>query len=197
MILSSNIKVVLSNIIGLIQFDPSAFLKAYVAYELARVKTAVKDKNCLKSILLQEMITDMALSLNLAQLFRSYIKFVEKSGLKPGFETRNFPYLVKKFCEWEIDFSKVTITASFNKIGFQMVPSQLECEQALDYVDGAEIIAMSVLAAGYLRPAVAIDYLTNLPGISGLVVGVSDERHAIETFRLLKQTFSSVLNETC
>jgi hypothetical protein len=195
MIFSSNVKVLLSNTSGLLRFDPSSLLRTYVAYEMARIKDAAKNKTCLKSILLHEIITDMALALNLEELFESYIKFVEKSGVRPGFETRNFAYLVNKFSEWNIDFSRVTITSSFNKIGFQMDPSKTECERALDRVHGAEVIAMSVLAAGYLKPAEAATYLANLPKINGVVVGVSNERQSIETFPLLKQTFGSKANK--
>ena len=187
MIFSSNIKVILPNISGLIQFNPSSFLKVYVAYEMTRIKNAIKGQNCLKSILLHEIITDMALALNLKQLFKDYIKFVEKSDVRPGFETRNFASLVKKFSEWNIDFSKITITASFNKIGFQMDPSKDECERALAQVHDAEVIAMSILAAGYLSPLEAVTYINQLEGITGVVVGVSKEGHAINTFRLLGQ----------
>jgi hypothetical protein len=48
---------------------------------------------------------------------------------------------------------------------------------------------MSILAAGYLKPIQAIDYIANLEGISGLVVGVSAENQAIETFNLLRKRF--------
>ena len=186
-VFSSNIKVVLPNIIGLAQFDPSSFLKVYVAYEMSRVKNALKGQNSLKSILLHEIITDMALALNLEKLFKSYIKFVENSGVRPGFETRNFAALVKKFSEWNIDFSKITLTASFNKIGFQMDPSIGECEKALETVGGAEVIAMSTMAAGYLSPLEAAKYISQLEKITGVVVGVSKEQQAIETFKLLRQ----------
>jgi len=188
-VFSSNIKVVLPNIIGLIRFDPSSFLKVYVAYETLRIKNALKGQNCLKSILLHEIITDLALALNLETFFKSYIKFVDNSDIRPGFETRNFATLVKKFSEWNIDFSKITITASFNKIGFQMDPSKGECEKALKNVGGAEVIAMSTMAAGYLSPLEAVTYISQLEKITGVVVGVSKEQQAIETFKLLRQNF--------
>ena len=187
MVFSSNIKVILPNIYGLIRFNPSAFLKVYTAYELARIKKAVKGQNCLKSILLHEIITDMVLALNLEQLVKDYIKFVEKLNVRPGFETRNFAFLVKKFSEWDIDFSKINITTAFNRTGFQMDPSKDECERALTHVNGAEVIAMSVLAAGYLSPLEAVKYINQLEGISGVVVGVSKESQAIDTFKLLEQ----------
>ena len=153
MIFSSNVKVIASNVGGLLTLDPSALLKTYVAYELSRIRSVVGVNACLKSFMLHEIITDMALALNMEKLFKSYIRTVEKLKIRPGFETRNFPYLVEKFNTWNIDFNNLTLTSSFNKVGFQMCPSQSECEEALEHVRGAEVIAMSVLAAGYLNPA--------------------------------------------
>jgi hypothetical protein len=187
MIFSSNVKVIAMNLGGLLRFNPSALLRTYVAYELSRIKSSVSGNVCLKSVMLHEILTDMALALNMDQLFKSYIKFMEKSDVRPGFETRNFAYLVNKFREWNIDFSKITLTASFNKVGFQMCPSKNECEEALEYAHEAEVIAMSILAAGYLNPTEAIGYLENLQGISGIVVGVSKERQATETFKVLQE----------
>lgn len=187
MIFSTNLKVIASNLIGLIRVDPSAFLKTYISYEMGRIKSAVKGHARLKSVLIHEIITDMALGFNLDWFFKSYIQHMEKTGVRPGFETRNFAYLAKKFCEWEIDFSKIAIAAPFNKIGFQMNPSGIECEDMLESVSESEVIAMSILAAGYLKPADAIRYLANLQSINGVVVGVSNEHQATETFILLRQ----------
>ena len=66
-----------------------------------------------------------------------------------------------------------------------MNPSQAECEKALEEIPQAEIIAMSILAAGYLKPTEAIDYVRGLPNVNAIVVGVSNEQQARETFRLL------------
>jgi hypothetical protein len=68
-----------------------------------------------------------------------------------------------------------------------MCPSKLECEDALERAADAEVIAMSVLAAGYLKPSEAISYVANLEGIVGVVVGVSRESQATETFRVFKE----------
>ncbi|NLF88326.1 hypothetical protein GX563_05825 [Candidatus Bathyarchaeota archaeon] len=180
---SSNLKVLAANAGGILRFDLSALLKAYVTYELSRIN-AVKAANMhLETFMLHEIITDMALALNLKKLCQSYIAFLESKRVRPGFETRNFPYLVDKFSEWGIDFSKLTLTSSFNKVGFQMCPSQSECEEALERAKDAEVIAMSVLAAGYLKPAEAYGYIARLDGISGLVIGVSKEQQAKETFK--------------
>jgi len=190
MIFSRNAKVIALNIGGLLRFNPSALLKVYITYELSRIKSVINNNFTLKSVMLQEIITDMALALDMDQLFKSYIKFMEKSNVRPGFETRNFAYLVSKFKEWNIDFSKITLTASFNKVGFQMCPSKNECEKALEDAQEAEVIAMSILAAGYLKPTDAVGYLADLQRLSGVVVGVSKESQATETFRVLQEGFN-------
>jgi hypothetical protein len=141
----------------------------------------------LKSVLLHEIITDMALALNLDWIFKAHIEFMLKKGIKPGFETRNFAYLVSKFKDWNIEFKDVVIATPFNAVGFQMNPSKEECEKALVNVKAPCVIGMSVLAAGYLRPPEAIDYIKNLPNLKGVVVGVSKEHHARETFRFLNE----------
>jgi Uri superfamily endonuclease len=183
MIFSSNIKVLMSNVLGLLRFNLPNLMKTYVAYELSRIKSVTRSGMHLDSFMLHEIITDMALALNMEKLFKSYITYLESCNIRPGLETRNFPYLVNKFKKWHIDFSKLTITASFNKAGFQMCPSQTECEEALERASDAEVIAMSVLAAGYLKPIEAASYLKGLKGLSGIVIGVSKEQLAKQTFR--------------
>jgi hypothetical protein len=183
---SSNLKVIAQNLGGLARFNLSALMKTYVAYELSRIKSTVDRNMKLEAFMLHELVTDMALALNLDSLFRIYIDFVQKRGVRAGFETRNFPYLVNKFSEWGIDFGGLTLTSSFNQVGFQMCPTKTECEAALKRAEGAEVIAMSVLAAGYLKPAQARNYINALEGLSGAVIGVSKERQATETFRVFR-----------
>jgi hypothetical protein len=71
-----------------------------------------------------------------------------------------------------------------------MNPSKEECEKALAEYPEPTVIAVSVLAAGYLKPSEAVDYIKTLPNISGVVIGVSKEKHANETFRLFKESFA-------
>lgn len=195
-IFSRNMFSVFPSLIGILRVDPSAILRIYLIYELARIKKAGGENANLKSILLHEVITDMALALNLDWFFKSYIKLFSTSTILPGFETRNFPYLVEKFTEWHINMNEITICASFNKIGFQMNPSKIECESALQKVSGAQIIAMSTLAAGYLNLSEAMLYLANLPKIAQVVVGVSTKRQASETFKLLQRELVGTARES-
>jgi hypothetical protein len=182
---SGNLKTVGVGLKGVLTSDPMDVMKAYLSYEIIRVKASAKNRGVLRSVLLHEVITDMAIAHNLESLVKSYIKFMNDHGIEPGFETRNFSYLVNKFKEWDIDFKGIVLAAPFNKIGFYMNPSKDQCEKALADVSGSTVIMMSILAAGYLKPKEAIDYVRGLPNANAIVVGVSNEQQARETFSLL------------
>jgi hypothetical protein len=189
-VISFNVRAVATGLKAAVTMDPKALLKTYLKYEISRIKSSAGKRMNLKSVLLHEIITDMALALNLDWIFKTHIEFMLKKGIKPGFETRNFAFLVNKFKDWNIDFRDVVIATPLNAVGFQMNPSREECEKALVDVRAPSIIAMSILAAGYLKPLEAIDYIKTLPNLKGLVVGVSKEHHACETFKLfLKELF--------
>jgi hypothetical protein len=183
---TGNLKTVGVGLKGVLTSDPIDVMKAYLSYEIIRIKASAKNRGVLRSVLLHEVITDMAIALNLEGLVKSYIKFMNDRGIEPGFETRNFPYFVNKFKEWGIDFKGLVLAAPFNKIGFYMNPSKEECEKALTDVSGSTVIMMSILAAGYLNPKEAIGYVQGLPNAKAIVVGVSNERQARETFSLLR-----------
>jgi hypothetical protein len=184
-VVSFNVKAVATGLKAAATMDPKALLKTYLTYEISRIRSSAGKKMNLKSVILHEIITDMALALNLDSLFKLHIDFMVKKGMKPGFETRNFAYLVNKFKDWDIDFKDVIVATPFNAVGFQMNPSREACEKALANVGTPSIIAISILAAGYLKPPEAIDYIKTLPNLRGVVVGVSKEHHARETFKLL------------
>jgi hypothetical protein len=186
---SMNFRAMGNGVRGVVAMDPNALMRTYIFYEISRIKAAAGKKSNLTSVILHEIITEMALAFDLEWFFKSYIKFLKKRGIKPGFETRNFALLVNKFKDWNIDFEDVSITSAFNKMGFQMNPSKTACEEALRKACGADIVAMSILASGYLKPPEAIDYVRALPNLTGVVVGVSKERHARETFALLRDRY--------
>lgn len=183
---SGNVRAIVTGLKGVIRTDPVALMKTYLVYEISRIKSSAGKQANLDSVLLHEIVTDMGLALNLDWLFKSYVDFMSELGIKPGFETRNFAYLVNKFREWGIDFREIIIATPFNKVGFQMNPSRAECEKALANLPEPNIIAMSILAAGYLKPPEAIKYIGSLPNLEGVVVGVSKGQHARETFKLLE-----------
>jgi len=187
---SGNVRAVAMGLKGFLKTDPVSLMKTYLSYEISRIKISAGKQANPQSILLHEVITDMALALDLDWLFKSYVDFMSKLRVTPGFNTSNFAYLVKKFREWRIDLHNITIAAPFNKVGFQMNPSRKECEKALADILEPTVVAISILAAGYLSPPEAIDYIASLPNMKGVAVGVSKEKHARETFRLLKEKMS-------
>jgi len=174
---------------GLLRANPTSLLEAYLSYEIGRTRSSAGKHAKIKSMLLHEVIVDMALALNLEWLFRAYIDFMIKQKFTPGFNTCNFAYLVDKFRNWDIDLTRMIVAAPFNKIGFQMNPSRDESERALRSLDGPFLIAISILGAGYLRLDEAVQYVASLPNLKGTAVGISKEKHAEETFRFLMSKF--------
>jgi hypothetical protein len=189
-VVSGNLKAIATGLKAVTMMDPESLMKAYLTYEISRVKSSAGKRANLHSLLLHEIITDMAMALGLEWLFKSYVGFMLDLDMKPGFETRNFAYLVKRFKQWNIDFSDIIIASPFNMAGFQMNPSKEECEKALQDIPEQALIAMSVLAAGYLDITTAMKYVKGLSSLKGVVLGVSTEKQACQTFSLLKSTFS-------
>lgn len=137
-----------------------------------------------KAVFLHNVLTDLALSLKAQNIFEFYMDYIKDNyGIIPAFGTMNFARLMESFDEWGI--KKPLVMTSFNKIGFQMNPSREECERCLKEYD-VEVLAMSTLAAGYLKPRNAYDYLFTLPNIKSFVVGFSTKEHAMDIVNLIK-----------
>jgi hypothetical protein len=140
-----------------------------------------------KAVFLHNVLTDLALSMNSQRVFEFFIDHIKENyNAIPAFGTMNFARLVESFDEWGI--KKPLVMTSFNKAGFQMNPSREECERCLRDYD-VDVLAMSTLAAGYLKPKEAYEYLFSLPNIKSAVVGVSSKEHAEETFGIIKGYF--------
>jgi len=196
-VFSGNLCAAASGLNGVLRSDLNSLIKTYLLYEISRIKRSAGRKAKLESVLLHQLITDLCLGLGLDRILKFYIKFMLKAGIIPGFNTGNFALLVEKFKEWGISLEDVVIAAPFNKVGFQMVPSREKCEKALAQLPKPNVLAISILAAGYLKPPEAIDYIVQLPNIKGVAVGVSKEKHANETFKLLKQKLMVSATEKC
>ena len=172
---------------GVIGQDPVNLLKAFLYYEIYRIRSVTRPVVNPDCFILHEIVTDMALALNLKWLFNTYIDFMLGIKIKPGFETRNALELIERFIKWGIDLDKIMLVAPFNKVGFQMSPSKTDCERVVENIPETEVVAMSVLASGYIALTEAIDYIKGIPLLKGIVVGVSKEKHAYD-FRILKQS---------
>ena len=186
-LLSGNVGAVLGGLSAVFQMNPNGLLKTYLTYEISRIRSSAGRKAKLTSILLHEVVTDMGLALNFDWLFKSYISYLSKKDTVPGFNTRNFPYLVRKFKEWDINLDETVIATQFNKAGFQMNPSREECEKTLSNLSRPIVVAISVLAAGYFKPPEAAEYLAGLENLKGVAIGVSTQIQARETFALFQK----------
>ena len=186
-VLSRDLKAAASGVLGVVRSDPVALLKAYLFYEVSRIRSASKaSKNLnLSSVLIHEIITDMALGLDMEWLFKTHVEAMQDRGITPGFDTRNYPMLLEKLEGWGIDLSQLIVATPFNSIGFQMAPSREACEERLALGNGPNVIAFSVLASGHIKLSEAAEYLDTLPNLAGVAVGVSKEQQARETFSLL------------
>ncbi len=186
-VLSRDLKAAASGVLGVVRSDPVALLKAYLFYEVSRIRSASKaSKNLnLSSVLIHEVITDMALGLDMEWLFKTHVEAMRDRGITPGFDTRNYPMLLEKLEGWGIDLSQLIVATPFNSIGFQMAPSREACEERLALGNGPNVIAFSVLASGHIKLSEAAEYLDTLPNLAGVAVGVSKEQQARETFSLL------------
>ena len=176
--------------LSLFSIDPIRILNLYVDAELEMVMNSLPARATLKSILLHEIITDLACSLDAAPLIQAYIDHVLKRyEVRPGFVTRNFAKFLAFTKRNQIDLDKILIVTPFNKVGFQMNPSREACERALEQADERiHIVAMSILAAGYLGLNDALEYLSRFSKIRSYVVGVSTRAHAEQTFSQMKRS---------
>ena len=75
-----------------------------------------------------------------------------------------------------------------NKIGY-MIDGTLDAMKHLVSKLGKHIIAKKVLAAGRIPVKEAIEFVSKLPFIDVIALGVASEEEAIETFTIAKQLF--------
>jgi hypothetical protein len=162
-------------------------LKTYLDAEL-KGYLSTKPKNAtLQSVLLHEVLTDLCLGLGETGMLNVFAQHVrENCHVKPGFVTYNFSRFIKVFEDEGFSLKDVAIMTPFNSLGFQMSPSKASCEATLSNLRDGHVIAMSILAGGYLTLDQAIGYVRTLPNISGIAVGASTGQHAQETFKKLR-----------
>lgn len=175
--------------------DPVRGMKLYLDIELEKLLRLVPSKAVVRTMLLHEIVTDLCVSLRENELLPQYVEHMrDDHHMKAGFVTRNFVRFVNYLEECNLSVDDVIIMTPFNKLGFQMTPSREACEASLSRLADANVIAISILAAGQLRLHDAIQYFKTLSNsaranIKSLAVGVSTESHAQETFTKLRTLF--------
>lgn len=181
-------KVVVRGGISALTSDPAQMLKNYLDAEVSIFAKSIPKNAKIKSVILHELLTELIISFKIKGLAREYIDYVKCSlNSMPGFVTRNFARFVDFLPQTNFSMRDVVVLTPFNKVGFQMNPSREACEKSLSEVGDSRIIAMSILAAGYLSLDQATEYLKQLPRKVSCVAGVSTESHAKKTFSYLQE----------
>jgi len=183
---SDKAKAVVGGGFSAVRFDLFGMLRAYLDAELRSYLKVRPENSNLRGVLLHEVLTDLCLGLEDTRVLDLFVRHIrDKYKVTPGFVTYNFAKFVKLIRDAALPLSDVMIMTPFNSVGFQMSPSRHSCEACLPNMSEGSVIAMSVLAGGFLKLDQAIDYLRTLPNLSGIAVGVSSKDHAKDTFAKL------------
>ena len=187
--LQDKLRIITRGGFGVLKKDFYQLFKLFVDIELLQLEGTKK-----KTVFLHDVLADLALSLGMKNIFETFQDHLhDKYKLEAGLVTKNFPRMVSALNEWGLKYG--SIMTSFNKVGFQMNPSREECENGLLKFDG-NVIAMRVLAGGYLQPREAYDYLLSLPRIKTAVIGVSSVDHVKNIFDIfLRSTQSNQISQ--
>lgn len=185
--LSDKAQLLLEGGFSALRLNPLGLLTTYLDAEL-KGYLSVKPKNAvLRSVLLHEVLTDLCLGLRETRILNLFAQHVRDDyHVQPGFVTYNLARFVNLFREAALPLKGVVIMTPFNSVGYQMSPSKESCEACLSSLHEADVIAMSVMAGGYLTLDQAFDYIRTLSGLSGIAVGASSREHAQESFARLK-----------
>ncbi len=136
-------------------------------------------------VFLQNVVTDLLLGLGWKEMFSSYAAHIrDRHGAQAGFITLNMPRLVDLLHEAGIE--NPVVCSAINKAGFQMSPNLAAYEETLRNKP-VRALAMSVLAAGALRPADAIEYVGQFDRIESVIFGASSRSHIEQTKKLIDQ----------
>ena len=185
--LSGKAKLLVRGSVSALKLDPTRMLRAYVDMELDSY-LRVKPRLCkLRTVLLHDLVTDLGLAFRAKELFDSFAKHIrENYCVSPGFVTRNFVRFVEFFRDTGLPLRDTVIMTPFNKIGFQMNPSRQSCEGELSRFSEGNVVAMSIMAGGYLALDDAVEYIRALPNLSGIAVGASSQAQAERSFTKLR-----------
>jgi hypothetical protein len=173
---------------GFLAKDVNGMIAALVRLELLPFKGLNTP-----AVFLHDVLTDLALGLGMRDVFSFYVDEMKRTqGAEGAFATKNLPLLLQRFSEWGIP--PPVVLTHFNRVGFQMNPSRLACENAAKQYP-VEIMAMGTLASGHIPPDEAFDYLSGVSNIKSVVVGASTPQQINETFSAIKRNMVSLHSE--
>jgi hypothetical protein len=163
---------------GVVRKDLLAILGALIKIELLPFKGLN-----VQSVFLHNSLTDMLAAFRSTEVVEFFAKTIEEEhGACPAFCTLSAGLTMSYFRD--IGLKSPVIMAPFNPAGFQMNPSRARCEQLLQEYS-CHMVAMSVLAAGYVTPTDAARYLSSLTGIDSIIFGASSPGHITELSNVL------------
>ena len=175
--MQDKVKILLKGSIGYLKKDVGKLIETLIDVELLPFKNARK-----KTVFLHDGVTDLVFGLGMKQIVETFFHHIEDNyGTSVGLVTKNLPTIMQKLDSWNMKIP--TIMASFNPLGYLMNPSREAYEDSLGKSD---VIAMNVLAAGYLKPEESFEYIFKHP-IQSVVVGMSTKEHAEETINSFKK----------
>jgi Aldo/keto reductase family. len=142
-----------------------------------------------KAILLHEVLTELIIAYDLAELLLELKRYVEKK-LRKGFglETRNVGQL-EKYLEERGIWVEYVMTP-MNPLGYQMAPSKKEAEEAIRELgkQGVKIIAINILASGAVTLEETCKYLELFKDkLYAVAYGTAKPHRAKENASIIKQ----------
>ena len=178
--IGNKFKVVFKGGTGIVRKDIYSLLRALIDTELM----PFNDTN-IKAIFLHDVLTDLALAYSLPDIFQFFESYIKTNySAIPAYATKNLPALLYNLKKWGIECP--VVMASINKLGFQVNPSLKIFESSITKYN-FNLVAMSTLSSGAIKPSEAYKYISKLPNLSSIVVGVSTEKHAKDTFSIIRK----------
>tara|TARA_B100001250_G_C19773904_1_gene778606 strand:- start:496 stop:1371 length:876 start_codon:yes stop_codon:yes gene_type:complete len=182
------IKSISKGSIALIKKDFYKIMEILVDSELSMFKNVKKE-----TIFLQNVVTDLLLGLGMDDFFVEFEKYINKNyNLNAGFITMNMPLLYDRLKLKGV--KNPIICTSFNKANFRM-SGGISLYEEYAKKKKMRLIAMQVLAAGYLSPKEAFKYISQVEGVDSILFGSSNTKHILGSKKMIeKYTEKGMLN---
>ena len=137
-------------------------------------------------VYLQNIITDMIIGLDDAELLRTYIQKVRSLGYTPGLITLNPIKLDSLLSSLDIDLSDLMVCYNVNNIGFNVFPSLASVVAFTNRASPYKKMGMSILASGAACASEALDFIKQLP-LDYVVFGSSNIENIKNNLRHVRQ----------
>lgn len=138
----------------------------------------------IKAVFLHNALCDLALGYDMKDIIKTYDSYIRKRYKAiPAYGTLNFSAFSRFLNECSLPNSLVM--TSVNKKGFLMNPSRDEVIEDISDTKHT-VLAMCTLASGRVLPEEAYEFISTT-GVQNVVVGLSSEKHADETFEIIKK----------